>query len=482
MHVKEITEQDALLLCTRDEDHFFDRKALAVSGAKIQKITVAFANTDGGEFVVGIADDAAEPVPAKRWQGAAKIEDFNGVLQALTEVTPSPPVTYEILRRKGTPGLVLKVDVQKSAHVHQTADKVVYVRLGAQSIPVKDAEQINQLGYAKGAMTFEDHVVDAATAEDVVDTEVIRSFLDGYSPKTDPIEFLTNQHLIDDKTWKPRVAGILLFSSNPSAIMPRKCAVKIARYETREEEPDREHLKDVRTIEADAYNLIHQSIRTITDIMSTTKIWTAQGLRPVDYPPETIWEIFVNAIIHRDYSISDDVRVLIFNNRIEIISPGRLPAYVTEANILDTRYTRNPKLVRTLNRYKNPPNKDLGEGLNTAYQKMKERQLKQPELYNEKNWVRVVIPHAPLAKPSEAILDFLKTSDFITNKQAKELTGIRSENKVKTEFYKLRDEGFLEMVPERKGSASAWQLTEQGRGELGLGPKVTNVDGQQEFF
>jgi hypothetical protein len=80
----------------------------------------------------------------------------------------------------------------------------------------------------------------------------------------------------------------------------------------------------------------------------------------------------VNAFIHRDYSISDDIQVLLFNDRIEVRSPGRLPGYVRVENILDARYSRNPKIVRTLNWYPNPPNKDLGEGLNTAFQKMKE--------------------------------------------------------------------------------------------------------------
>jgi len=77
--------------------------------------------------------------------------------------------------------------------------------------------------------------------------------------------------------------------------------------------------------------------------MSNVKIWTLKGLDTINYPQETIWEILVNAVIHRDYSISDDVHVLIFNNRIEIISPGKLPGYVTEENLLEARYSRNTK-------------------------------------------------------------------------------------------------------------------------------------------
>ena len=50
-----------------------------------------------------------------------------------------------------------------------------------------------------------------------------------------------------------------------------------------------------------------------------------------------------------------------FISYYKIISPGKLPGYVNEDNILEARYSRNAKIVRTLNRYKNPPNKDMGE-------------------------------------------------------------------------------------------------------------------------
>jgi ATP-dependent DNA helicase RecG len=160
-------------------------------------------------------------------------------------------------------------------------------------------------------------------------------------------------------------------------------------------------------------------------------------------------------------------QVLIYEDRIEIASPGRLPGYVTSANILESRYSRNPKLVRTLSRYPDPPNKDLGEGLNTVFQKMKEWGLKPPIICEEENSVRVILPHSPLASPGDAILRFLSKHDQITNKQARDVTGIKSENLVKIEFYKLRDAGMLEMIPELKGPRAAWRLTPKGKKSVG---------------
>ncbi len=71
--------------------------------------------------------------------------------------------------------------------------------------------------------------------------------------------------------------------------------------------------------------------------MSGIRVWTPEGLKAMSYPPEAIWEIITNAIIHRDYSISDDVQILLYDNRIEVLSPGKLPGYVTLENILASR-------------------------------------------------------------------------------------------------------------------------------------------------
>jgi len=453
-----LEQKDAEFLVTRHEDHFFDRKALRASGKTVQKIAVALANADGGEFVIGIADDEEETVPDRRWQGASKVENFNPHIQALTEINPALAAEFTVLAAPNQSGLALSVRVEKSSAVHQTADGTVYVRKGAQSLPVRDPQRIMELQFAKGAASFEDQILPSTPTEEVSEAEELGRFLAQYSPKTDPLEFTLNQNLVDRKTWEPRVAGILLFNSNPPSVMPRKCSVKIARYETKEDDPERDHLKTTLALEGPLYSLIHDTVRIVTEMMSSVSVWTTSGLKTLEYPPEAIWEIVVNAVIHRDYSISDDVQVLVFDNRIEIVSPGRLPGYVSLSNILDARYSRNSKIVRNLARYPNPPNKDLGEGLNTAFQKMKEWRLKAPEILEDGNYVRVTIPHIPLAAPTEAILEFLQSHPTITNRQAREITGIRSENLVKIEFYKLRDQDRLEMVPGLRGPAAAWRL------------------------
>ncbi|TAN07785.1 MAG: transcriptional regulator [Rhodanobacteraceae bacterium] len=458
MQIREVSAADAQALSSQPEGHFYDRKAHQIKGAKLQKIVCAFANADGGDVYVGIADDKDEADPKKRWAGAPLMEEYNQLIQSTLEISPSPPILMEFLKSPLSANYVLHIQVDKSQSVHQTSDGTVYERKGAQSLPIKEADRITALGFAKGASSYEDMQVDSADAEDVVDSKEIKVFLGEYSPKTDPLDLSINKGMIDRKTFKPKVCGLLLFADDPSGVIPKKCSVKIIRYETKEDDPERDHLTMTESIEGSLFSLIKKSVHRVTEIMSSISVWTTQGAKSMQYPPETLWEIVVNALIHRDYSVSDDVQILIFDNRIEVLSPGRLPGFVSRENILDVRYARNPKVVGMLSKYKDAPNKDIGEGLNTAFQKMKEWRMRSPEIVEEENYVRVVIPHASLATPQEAIMEFLSKNDTITNKQARDITGIKSENAVKSEFYKLRDAGKIEMIPELRGNKAAWRL------------------------
>lgn len=458
MLTRSISQQDFLALAERDESHFFDLKSQKITPAKLLRSVVAFANADGGTVLVGIKDKQDAPDRAGAWDGFLDLEAMNGVLQSISSCTPTIPASLLALTCPTHPGYLLRIEIEKSPDVCKTPSNDVFVRSGAQSLKLSDPQKIQELAFAKGASTFEDHVVINTPTEVLVDAVEIKNFLVEQKPSLDPLEFVINQNLVDFRTWEPRVAGLLLFHSSPSSVVPRRCGVKISRYDTREEDPERDHLSEQYSVEGPLRIQIHDAVSRVTDMMSKVAVWTSEGIRKnLSYPPEAIWETIANAVIHRDYSISDDIQILIYNDRIEIHSPGKLPGLVTLSNILDARYSRNPKIVRTLSRYSDPPNKDMGEGLNTTFQKMKDFGLKQPLFSEEGNSFIVILPHTPLASPDDAIMSFLENNKTIKNSQAREITGIKSENTVKNVFYKLREEGLIEQVPGLRGRNSAWQ-------------------------
>jgi ATP-dependent DNA helicase RecG len=220
------------------------------------------------------------------------------------------------------------------------------------------------------------------------------------------------------------------------------------------------------SIEGSAYNVIKEAVEATKGIINEIQVLGTQGLEQVKYPTETLHEVITNAVLHRDYAISDEVHVRIFDNRVEVESPGRLPAHITPENILQERFARNGNLVRVINKFPDPPNKDVGEGLNTAFEAMKQLRLKEPIIHERANSVLVEIRHERLASPEDTVMQFLENNPMITNRDARELTGIKSENSMKNVFLKLRDRNLIEQVPGRAGFASAWQQRQEHRREV----------------
>jgi ATP-dependent DNA helicase RecG len=201
----------------------------------------------------------------------------------------------------------------------------------------------------------------------------------------------------------------------------------------------------------------NEAVSKVTEIIQAIKIYSADGTGTMQYPNETLHEIITNAVLHRDYSLASDIHIRIFDNRVEIESPGKLPGHVTTGNILKEQFARNGSLVRLINKFPNPPNQDVGEGLNTAFDAMKKMKLKEPLIIEQENSVLVSIRHESLASPEEVIMSYLETNATINNRTARSLTNIGSENSMKQIFYTLRDKHQIEQTPGTQGRGTTWR-------------------------
>jgi ATP-dependent DNA helicase RecG len=183
-----------------------------------------------------------------------------------------------------------------------------------------------------------------------------------------------------------------------------------------EEGLEREALMfDPITIEGPVCDLIGEAVAKTKEVIEGIKRLTETGLEDISYPDETLHEIITNAVLHRDYSIATDVQIRAYDDRVEIHNPGRLPGHVTVENVLDEQFARNPKLVRLTNKFPNPPNKDVGEGLNTAFAAMRKIRLREPEISEQENSVVVHIRHQRLSSPAQIVMEYLEDHDEITN-------------------------------------------------------------------
>ena len=449
----EIDAESARTIISISESHFHDLKAIEIRPAKLTESVSAFANTAGGELHIGIDEHGG----CCSWRGFANVEAANAHLQALESMKPlGGHYQATFFSCPVYPGLVLHLEIPKSKDILLASDGHPYTRKGAQKLRVVTPEALQQLRRDKGIASFEDEIVNEADVADVANSETVIGFMIGVIPAAEPEAWLQKQALIVG--GRPTVAGVLLFHDEPQSVLPKRSAIKIYRYRTSDEEGTREQLAgDPITIEGCAYRLVYDAVAKTKEIIQGIRKLTDLGLEEVLYPDETLHEIISNAVLHRDYSVAADTQIRIYDNRVEVQSPGRLPGHITTKNILDEQAARNPRLVRIVNKFPNAPNKDVGEGLNTAFQAMKALKLKEPEIVETETAVIVHIRHSPLASPHEAVMSYLDHHDEITNSIARELTGIGSENQIKGVFLSLSKSQMLERVPGKKGNRAAWR-------------------------
>lgn len=132
----------------------------------------------------------------------------------------------------------------------------------------------------------------------------------------------------------------------------------------------------------DVYELISSMLREFQFLGPDGKFQTVP-----EYPEFAWFEGLVNAVTHRDYSFRGDyIRVSMFDDRLEIISPGALPNIVTLDNMRTTRYSRNPRIARTLVEFGWV--RELNEGVKRIYTEMQNSLLNDP-VYTEPDGARV---------------------------------------------------------------------------------------------
>jgi ATP-dependent DNA helicase RecG len=433
------------------ESHFFDRKSKRILPSTLSKSLSAFANSDGGELLVGVEDDGT-------WDGFGMPEDANPIVQILEKHFGFGEYLDAVfLANSNRRGYILKIEIRKSPDIKRSTSGEVYVRKSAQNLK-QDEQGIRRLELAKGVISYENEAV-RDDLDSVANSATVLEFMLQVIPNAEPIEWLRKQKLIRNNL--PTVAGELLFADEPQSCLP-KATVKVYRYKTAEAEGTRATLGgDPISIDGPVCKLINDAVQKTVELTEAIPVLGAQGLEKVKYPREAIHEVVSNAVLHRDYSINDDIHVRIFDNRIEVVSPGRLPAHITVENILTERFARNPSIVRWANKFPNAPNKDVGEGLNTTFEVMRQDKFKNPIIRETDGSVAVILLHEKLASYEELIIEYLNQHHQINNSKARDICREGSENKMKRVFEGLMKSNVIKRVEGKRGKATAYELCRQ---------------------
>lgn len=362
------------------ESQYLDRKSARKKPSELLRHLIAFANADGGKLVIGIEDEKQGNIITGFKDGHAyPIEDFKKIDREMRD-TPLN-LTFEeipVVNVKGEDDHILIISVElSSSRVISAPNDEVYLRQGDESVKLSYEQRI-QLNYDRGQRFFEDEIVPDASLDDIDE-----ALVDEYKSKFDSSDRTTEEIL---KARRLMIGGnltkaaILLFGKYPSSFFPQ-ARVRFLRFDGVNMGTGSQFnvVKEV-TFEDPLPRLITKVRDFVRTQLREFQYLDVDGkFKTLPEYPEFAWfEGIVNAVTHRNYSIFGDyIRVMMFDDRLEIHSPGKLPNIVTVENIKHERFSRNPRIARTLTEFGWV--REMNEGVKRIYSEMESYFLHEPK-------------------------------------------------------------------------------------------------------
>lgn len=336
-------QNDIYEIIRQGENSCVEFKNSSVRKESLAKEIVALSNSSGGVIILGIEDSG-------KITGLKKDFSYEEWIMNISRdsVSPSVDPIYNTVEIEGK--IIGLIEVAKGVNKpYQTTDNKYLIRIGSIN-RVATQPELMRLFQQSGVFHY-----DLISVENTSIGSLNSSGLSDYFSKynIDYIDESENerQNLLNNtdiltEDGSCTIAGLLLFGLKPQKML-FNASVSIVRFKGL---TIGDELIDKQVIEGTIQNQIDLSTSIIKNHIPVASI--IKGNKRVDinniFSDRTIREILVNAVVHRNYSITGSrIRVLIFDNRVEIISPGRLPNTITTDKIrYGVSYAVNPVLVK----------------------------------------------------------------------------------------------------------------------------------------
>lgn len=451
-------------LAALPEDQWLERKSAGVSGQTIANLLVGFANAEGGTIIIGLSDDGV--VEGIGSAGAKRLTDWQRA--HIDFATPPVRCQFRLIdcfTAKGKPDRLVVIEVESApVKVHATNRDETYLRVGDRNLKL-NFEQRRELLYDKGQASFEGTPAEGATLDDL-EVGRINSYADRHR-HSDPERMLKARGLID-REGRVTIAAVLLFATEPQQWFPQ-AFVRVLRYRGSERGVGarQQLLSDVR-VEGPIPRMIDEARKAVLDQLPTRRALTGSGrFEPIPLLPLDAWlEGLVNAVVHRSYSHSGDhIRVEIFDDRMEIESPGRFSGLSDHSDPLQiTRFARNPLVARVCADLRF--GQELGEGIRRMFNEMKLAGLVDPEYHQTSGSVRLTLSWTAVDRdlddrlpgPVRDLMRLIRSGDRLSTGDLAEATG-RSRPVVLRQLRVLQKEGLISRVGKSSNDPrSYWKL------------------------
>ncbi len=324
------------------ENQYIEFKSESVKPMELAEEIVAFANSEGGEIWLGVHDDGRVSGLSRSYE-----EDIMNICR--TACIPPINPQYETLDIEGKQVACIRIPRGKDKPYYTSRQKY-FVRIGSTK-RVASREELIRLFQASGAVHYDLVEVDRAMVNDLelgqIGTYFTRyniSFFD--EPEEERLRLMTHSDLLGESNH-PTLAGLLVFGMAPERFLPQS-GIVFAHFDGSETVAD---LIDKKSILGPLPRQVEDGLAAIkANIAVGSSIIGARRIEAPHYPDRVFRELLVNACVHRNYSLyGAQIRVFLFSDRMEVISPGRLPNTVSiEKLSVGTSFARNPVLVRLM--------------------------------------------------------------------------------------------------------------------------------------
>ncbi|MFO7749863.1 MAG: putative DNA binding domain-containing protein [Desulfobacteraceae bacterium] len=353
---------ELLEIIDRDEDSSHQFKANVTNETSLAQEIIAFSNSGGGSIFIGVSNDGT-------FSGLGR-EDMGRLNQLVSNAASQqvrPPVNPQTENISTDDGLVMHIVVPDGiSKPYMDKNGVIWIKSGADKRKATSREEVQRLYQSAGLIHGDEIPVSGMTISDL-DLDYFKEFFErnfGESLEKQDValkDILHNMNLMKDNFLN--ISGTLLFAKNPIFKLPVFIVKAISFPGTEIHETEYLDSRDISGKMADVY---HQSKSFVLG-----NIHHVQADRDVNAPgkPEiphiVLEELIVNALIHRDYFVSASIRIFVFSDRVEIISPGHLPNNLTVENIKrGNSNIRNPILTSFATKIL--PYRGLGSGITRA--------------------------------------------------------------------------------------------------------------------
>ncbi len=455
------------ILAIPNESRTLEFKRLGSRNETIEKTLqsiVAMANTDGGIIVLGVDDP--QKTTAKGLDRVFGIEEnaelFDELGQCVKKISPPipsiwPPEMIEV------PGKGVKIGwlvVPKVSDHFRSIENHVYVR-GERGNKRLSPQEIVHFAYVKGFERADSELVNIDIK--LLKTEPYEAWRKKRNIAEDNITVVLEKTGLartnDEGKLLPTRAAVLLFAEFPTDLMDTKCAIRVFQYEG-----NLETVKETLNLIGTPNTIGGPISKQIKDAHEYVLTLLRAGIRvpsgfvtQYQIPERAVKEAITNAVIHRDYHTKRDIEIRIFEDRIEIESPGLLPFNITPSNIGHIRAQgyRNDLIVKHLREFPDPPNLDQNEGVRAMRQTMTAASLYPPIFLTYpflQDSLKVVLfnEHAPTEW--EKVSHYLNNNKYINNHTARELLGIQDTSVVSRLLTGWTKQGLLTKIVPREGA------------------------------